>query len=240
MGAPNSGQYHLLRPDQIDAIKRNSPIAYVPWGALEWHSYHNPVGLDGLIAEHLCLALAANVGGLVLPPVYVGTDTIKSLKGFAHSVEHEASTVQTLCVELCRQLGDESFRLIVVVTGHCGAGHREALERAVTQCNEELRNEESAETHVMLVPAFDPIADVWPVNHAADGETSLQMAADPRLVDLSKLPADRVATLDEDGVWGNDPSASTPNKGREIVRLFVERCGPDVRTRLENILTQNG
>mgnify|MGYP006201188507 CR=1 FL=1 len=30
------------------AVRAEAPVAYLPWGALEWHSYHAPIGLDGL------------------------------------------------------------------------------------------------------------------------------------------------------------------------------------------------
>ena len=45
------GRYAELRPDQLAAIVAAAPIAYVPWGALEWHGPHLPFGLDGITAE---------------------------------------------------------------------------------------------------------------------------------------------------------------------------------------------
>lgn len=224
------GIFHLLRPGQIEAIRNAHPIAYLPWGALEWHSYHNPVGLDGLIADELCQGLAERFGGLVFPPVYVATDTIKVAHGFPHSIEHPASTVENLCLEYCYQLHDEGYKVIVIVTGHCGGGHRDALTNAVEKANVEL-----AAATVILIPAFDPIQDVWAVNHAAVGETSLQMFSDSSLVDLSALPGDRTANLNDDGVWGDDPSTASAAKGEEIKALFIERCGPLIRNATEQL-----
>ncbi|NND70081.1 MAG: creatininase family protein [Rhodothermales bacterium] len=224
------GHYHKLRPAQIDDIRARVSVAYVPWGALEWHSYHNPIGLDGLIAEDLCTSLAKSVGGLVLPPVYVGTDTIKVGLGFPHSVEHSQQTVSDLCFQFCEQLAAEGFEVVIVVTGHSGAGHREALGTAVDKARVALPG-----TVFKLIPAFDPIEDIWRVNHAAEGETSLQIAVDSTLVDLSKLPQGRTATLEDDGVWGNDPASANQTKGEEIRALFVERCSGIVRDILKNI-----
>jgi hypothetical protein len=31
-----------LRPDQLEQTLAEAPVAYVPWGALEWHSVHLP------------------------------------------------------------------------------------------------------------------------------------------------------------------------------------------------------
>ncbi|NUM68336.1 creatininase family protein [candidate division KSB1 bacterium] len=117
---PLWGKYEQLRPAQIAAIRARTPIAYLPWGALEWHSYHAPIGLDGIKAHGLCEALAKETGGVVLPAVYVGTDTIKPYKGFHHTIEHNAETVTKLCLEFLQQLADEDFKVIVLVTGHYG------------------------------------------------------------------------------------------------------------------------
>ena len=88
LAAPaNWGEYARLRPHQIAEIMSLVPVAYLPWGAIEWHSYHNPVGLDGFIAEAQCRALARKNGGLTFPVVFAGTDTIKPFKGFKYMKE---------------------------------------------------------------------------------------------------------------------------------------------------------
>jgi creatinine amidohydrolase len=218
------GRFERLRPAQIESIKTGTPLAYIPWGALEWHSYHNPIGLDGMQALGQCCALAEGTGGVVLPPVYVGTDTIKPFKGFPHSIEHRAATVSTLCREYLDQLAEEGFRVVVVVTGHCGGAHVAALSEAV-----EAFSEAQSNTTAVLIPSFEPIQDVYPSNHAARGETSLQLLFDPGLVDLSRLPEDRPVTLDRDGVWGDDPRAASASEGSVMLAVFVERTVPIIR-----------
>jgi creatinine amidohydrolase len=200
-----------------------------PWGALEWHSYHAPVGLDGIQAHGQCRALAAATGGVVLPPVYAGTDTIKPYKGFPHTIDHRAETVRALCQEFLEGLADEAFRVIVVVTGHCGGGHVDALRETV-----EVFAEERDDVGVLLVPSFEPTQETYPSNHAARGETSYQLHFDPDLVDLSLLPADREATLDDDGVWGEDPRAASAAEGAAMLALFLERTVPTVRQLLDH------
>ncbi len=223
MESPLWGPYERLRPHQIEAIRDRTPLAYLPWGALEWHSYHCPVGLDGTLAHGQCLALAMRTGGVVLPPVFVGTDTIKPFKGFGHTIEHGADVVRRLCSEYLEQLVDEGFRVIVVVTGHCGGGHTRALNEA---CNAfQARHSDAS---VWFVPAFEPIKDRYPSNHAARGETSFQLLFNPSAVDLSLLPQDREATLDTDGVWGADPRGASEAEGRIMLDLFCERCIPRI------------
>jgi len=67
------------------------------------------------------------------------------------------------------------------------------------------------------------------MNHAARGETSFQLYFEPDTVDLSLLPSDRVATLDDDGVWGDDPREATREEGERMVHAFIEYMEPRVR-----------
>lgn len=221
---PRWGCYETLRPAQIEIIRAASPIAYIPWGALEWHSYHNPIGLDGMQAHGQCKALARATGGVVLPPFYIGTDTIKPFKGFPHCIEHSAETVRRLCTEVISQLVDEQFKVLIVVTGHCGGGHTDALQAAIDPFSKD-----HTDITLRLIPSFGPTQDTYPSNHAARGETSYQLLYEPDMVDLGTLPADRVTTLDTDGVWGEDPRLSSAEEGAEIERLFVERVLKEIQ-----------
>ena len=219
--SPAWGLYERLRPAQIDAIRQLVPVAYIPWGALEWHSYHAPIGLDGMQALGQCRALAEATGGVVLPPIYVGTDTIKPFKGFGHTVEHRGETVRALCREFLHGLADEGFRVIVIVTGHCGGGHVEALRSEVDAFA-------SPTCAVHLIPSFEPTQETYPSNHAAHGETAYQLLFDPEPVDLSLVPSP-APTLDEDGVWGDDPSTATSEDGAAILALFLDRTVPHIQ-----------
>ncbi len=224
------GAYELLRPAQIESIRSATPIAYLPWGALEWHSYHNPIGLDGLKARKLCEALAQETGGVVLPPVYVGTDTIKPFKGFHHTLEHKIETVKALCTEFLEQLADEEFKVIILVTGHYGKVHVEAIKEtaaAFAAANPKIA--------VWALTDAEPHEGFFDANHAAYGETSYMTYLYPDTVDLSLLPADRVATLDEDGVWGDDPRTANASDGGRMLTVFVEQALPKIRQLLADV-----
>lgn len=223
------GKYEELRPGQIESIKSQTPIAYLPWGALEWHSYHAPVGLDGIKAHGLCLSLAQKTGGVVLPPVYAGTDTIKPYKGFGHTIEHSAGTITTLCGEYLGQLADEGFSVIVLVTGHYGEGHVKAIREAVN-----LFERSNPDVNIWAFPDSEPLEGFFPANHAARGETSFQLLFKPELVDLGLLPKGRETTLDDDGVWGEDPRKASEEEGMEMLRIFLEKAVPKINKLLED------
>ena len=224
------GHYAMLRPGQIEAIREYAPIAYIPWGALEWHSYQNPIGLDGLKAEGLCAALAEATGGIVLPPVYVGTDTIKPFKGFKHTLDHRAETVRSLCRELLEQLADEDFRVIVLVTGHYGRAHVEVIKETASAFANDF-----PEVRVRALADWEPVEGKFEPNHAARGETSYQMYFYPETVDLNQLPENRETTLDDDGVMGEDPRRSDGEFGRQQLTAFVEGCIPRIQQMLAEV-----
>lgn len=224
------GAYEMLRPAQIEAIRASSPIAYLPWGALEWHSYHNPIGLDGLKARKLCEALAEETGGVVLPPVYVGTYTMKPFKGFHHTLEHKVETIKALCMEYLEQLADESFKVIILVTGHYGGKHVEAIRETVAAFA-------AAHPSVLVWALTDaePHEGFFDSNHAAYGETSYMMYFYPETVDLSLLPAERVATPDEDGVIGDDPRRASASDGERMLTVFVQQALPKIQELLAKV-----
>jgi len=226
--SPSWGRYENLRPAQIEAIRAQTPLAYLPWGALEWHSYHAPIGLDGIKATGLCEALAKETGGVVLPAVYVGTDTIKPYKGFHHTIDHSAEVVAKLCVEFLTQLADEGFKVIVLVTGHYGGGHVAAINAAAKEFS--ARHLEVA---LWAFPDSEPLEGVFPKNHAARGETSFQLLFKPELVDLTLLPQNRETTLDDDGVWGEDPRQASAAEGAQMLKVFLENAVPKIKRLLQ-------
>lgn len=227
--APAWGYYERLRPAQIEAIRDETPVAYLPWGALEWHSYHCAIGLDGIKAHALLTEIARRVGGIVLPPVHIGTDTIKPLKGFPHTIEHPEEIVTQLMIQFMEQLVDENFKAIVFLTGHYGGRHVEAQKKATSEF---LKKHPGYP--VWSFADWEPLEGKFPLNHAAHGETSFLMYFEPDLVDLSLLPSDRVATLDDDGVLGDDPRKASPEAGREMLSAFLDVAVPRVRSLLDS------
>ncbi len=227
------GLYERLRPHQIEAILEGAPVAYIPWGALEWHSYHNPIGVDGLKAHGLCEAMAKETGGVVLPVVYAGTETIKPYKGFGHTLDHPRSTIETLCREFLEQLADEGFRVIVIVAGHYSGAQVEALKHTA-----EAFMRKNPNVKVWAFADWEPVADLsgnFAGNHAAIGETSYMMLFEPETVDLAQLPDDRETTLDGDGVMGIDPRQSSAQIGAELLAAFVEKAVPVIKEMLADV-----
>lgn len=226
--APAWGLYERLMPREIEAIFARHPIAYLPWGALEYHGLHAAIGLDGLKAHSLCVALAQAAGGLVLPAVYVAANTMKrveSLRFKRHSLDFREETVRHLVREHLDQLAEEGFKLIFLLCGHVGQPHYDLIKAEATSFNETHRDVQVlATSETDLLPT-----DLVVVNHAALGEVSFLMQAYPEAVDLSRLPPDRIPTLEDDAVWGPDPREASPEKGRVYTDAFVRAAHGRIR-----------
>ena len=222
------GRYEKLRPIHIETISAKNPIAYLPWGALEYHGNHNPIGLDGIKAHGLCLDLAKEVGGIVLPPVYQAANLISSYPGAdfpKHSIEFSEKLIKLTCEEYLEQLAKQGFKIVVVLTGHAGEPHLDILRDTCEEFNKKY-----PDMYFWYLAEFDILSDdLLVANHSAIGETSLQLYYDASLVDLNTLPKDREITLEEDAVSGEDPRPSTKELGEKIAKTFVQNASKKLR-----------
>jgi len=217
------GFYDKLRPLQIEAIQKGNPIAYLPWGALEYHGCHNPTGLDTHKAQHLCVDLATEVGGLVFPSISLAANLIKSYTGVdfpKHSIEFSEGLIKQICTEYFEQLTAQGFKIIVLLSGHAGEPHLQILRDVASEFNQKHPN-----NYFWAFAEFDILPDdLLVANHSALGETSLQLYYEPETVDLECLPKDREITLELDAVSGKDPRPSNSIRGEKIVKLFIKNA----------------
>ena len=114
-----------------------------------------------------------------------------------------------------------------MVIGHYGEGHVEAIKIAV-----DLFSEENPDIGLWAFPDSEPLEGSFSANHAARGETSFHLLFQPEMVDFSTLP-DRETTLDDDGVWGEDPRKASTEEGRQMLEIFLQNALPGIKKLLE-------
>jgi creatinine amidohydrolase len=194
-------RYELMRPQEIVAERQRAPIAYIPLGPMEWHGPHLPYGVDMLHAYNLALDAVRETGGVVLPPLPLGTETYlepqrvrdrgfigderimgMDFPGFIlPSLYVEDSAFGVIIHELVRALKRQEFRVISIVNGHGGRNHRVTLDR--------IAIEESEPGRVAVFHMFGLRTDQeYKGGHAERGETAFMMAYYPETVDMNALP----------------------------------------------------
>jgi creatinine amidohydrolase len=217
-------KYEEMKPHEINDVLRDCPLAYLVWGAHEWHGVHNAVGLDTLKAYCMTLDLCKRTGGVVLPPVYCGYQTMKPWMQFHHTFEFSKGLVTQFVYEHLENLYDEGFKAIVVVMGHYGGKHVEAVKAGVAQFTEKHRYPK-----VMAITDYEPAGwvNVRGGDHAGKNETSLLMHYRPDLVDLARLPEGNL--IHERDGCSVDAKEATAEHGAFLVQTFLEQAEPKVK-----------
>ncbi|HEU5102944.1 MAG TPA: creatininase family protein, partial [Roseiflexaceae bacterium] len=108
------GRYAELRPEQLETIMAVAPVAYVPWGALEWHGPHLPFGLDGFTAEGVAERVVQRTGGVLLPTTWWPITALPH----RYSLSIGSDVIQALWDGIFAELARAGFRLVVLLSGH--------------------------------------------------------------------------------------------------------------------------
>lgn len=211
-----TNNYADLRPDQLAEQIAARPVAYVPWGALEWHSFHLPVGLDGFAAEGIALRVAQRAGGLVLPTMWLPVTALPH----QFSISIGSAVVRAVLDDLLSELARVGFRVVVIVSGHYAQGHElvlmEAAEAAIRQHG----------VQVLAIPPLALLGDSY-LDHAGHWETAQLLALRPELVALDcfneALAAEPSAPVDRFGVLGKLPIAATADDGNAAIDQAVDQ-----------------
>jgi creatinine amidohydrolase/Fe(II)-dependent formamide hydrolase-like protein len=162
--------------------------------------------------------IAHEVGGVVLPTLFLGTETVRlpgtdseqlsalgldqekrvagmDFPGFpVKSLYIEEGAFGVAVRELVRALAADSFRLIVLVHGHGATNHMRTLERIA---REETRRDEV--TVLSLTVWVAPPPPNQSPGHATREETAIMMAIAREHVRLDQLPPRRPASVAEYG-----------------------------------------
>jgi len=226
--------YELLRPGQVRAISNRRPIAYIPAGSLEWHSFQNPLGCDALKAHAVCCEAALRHGGIVLPPFYqglLGMDNwgAPGWKGYTLGYNLD-KTMENAILGCCRALKAAGWKVAVGVTGHDVPEQRAALARAIKRSG--IRGFAMMEGDLHKWTREFP----YHMDHAGAWETSCMMYACPGKVDLAEFRKHRKTKGDDldirgpEGIGGRDPDKyASAALGKRIIERMGDLIGKKAR-----------
>ncbi|MBM4283826.1 MAG: creatininase family protein [Deltaproteobacteria bacterium] len=220
---------------ELEALRETVRTVVIPFGAVEEHGPHLPLGTDAFHA----LELAARVGRegrvLVAPPVYYGL--CRSTREHPGTISLSFDTVRALALDLGREFHRQGMECLVYLSGHAGGVHMAALTEAGERLLAELPR-----VKVAVVNILDLLREVLTERpelvksrgdaHAGEVETALMLAARPHLVQGSapaEWPAFPKYLLVRDkrrhwpgGVWG-DPGAASADQGEAILEAETRR-----------------
>jgi len=207
---PAEVQMQFMRPAQLEKALRDFPVIYVPFGPIEWHGRHLPLGNDALKAHAILVKTAEQFGGAVYPPVYF----------------HEGFRLEFLVpvlTDLFQRLKKTGFRVILGVSGHNVQGQIDMINKALAPVVADRTVAGEGLWEITLSRGDESNTD-----HAAKWETSNMMFLYPDLVDMSALGNGPLA-LDmkpPDGIGGLDPRKhASPEVGRRNIEMASQAIG---------------
>lgn len=195
-----------MRPEQIDAAKARRPAIYVPFGALEWHGYHNPVGLDALKAHEQLVGLALQSGGVVYPPIYFGAGGGHTQ--WPHSYMVSAGAMTQIVTELLQGFERDGYTHAILISGHY-PNRSQYLDVGVAAYQQ-------AGGTMLVLALVENQAPGIEGDHAAKYETSSMLYLDPTLVNLETFkgqPDDDIGGPTERSNWMGDAYKGHPCYG---------------------------
>lgn len=200
--------YAECSPSDVDRHLAEVPVAVVPWGALEWHGEHLPLGLDGLVAEGFARALAHTTGAWVLPTMWLPITTLPHV----HSIPVPTEAVRAVFEAIVGRLHGMGAKVVCVVTGHYAQGHMVELTRAAKACC--VRS-----GRTLFASPLEPLGDPALLDHAAQWEAAQLLALRPDLVWPERLPEGSVGA--RHAVLGSDPRLASAAEGEEVIQRAV-------------------
>jgi len=176
----------LTAPDFVQAIKRSQGTCLLPFGILEKHGAHLPLGTDLVNVRYLSLTAASQEYAVVFPEYYFGQ---------IFEARHQPGTVAyslQLQLQLLQETTDEMARngckKVVIINGHGGNEHLLPLFA-------QAQMERPHDYVVYVYWPFPKEAGRPPKKdtvdmHGGESETSHTMIARPDLVHMDRVQND--------------------------------------------------
>jgi len=251
-----------LRPRQIIDVRDRTGVVFIPVSPLyEWHSFHLPLGTDGLIAEGVAVALAEEFDGLCCRCLPVALDETRDMEakgqwGLDSDAEVFGMNFPTLPLrseyhtpELMRGMlkarlaafKASGFRTAFLINHHGGAGQNETLAELAEACSDD-----SFTVAALSVPAQntfheegDRFLHLKVGGHAGLSETMQLMAFRPDLVGLNELPEGDLSVAETGILHGKPeiPAEFNPHHAtQELADKWRESVLENAAARVREIL----
>jgi creatinine amidohydrolase len=186
----------LTAADFVKAIQQSQGTCLLPFGILEKHGLHLPLGNDLLNVRYVSLQAAKQEFAVVFPEYYFGQ--IFEARQQPGTVAYSAHLQLDLLQETTDEMGRNGCKKIVIVNGH---GGNTSLLPFFAQA--QLASPHDYIVYVYSEPSRDSAVGRPPMKsssyavdyHAGEGETSASMVARPDLVHLDRAKGESGADL---------------------------------------------
>jgi hypothetical protein len=158
----------MTSAEVLRAVESGADTVVIPFGSIEQHGGHLPVGSDALLADVVGEAVAARLNALLAPTVRVAC--AERYVGYAGTLSLPAETLRDAAFHMGGSLIAQGFRVIALISTH--GGNQAALEEAALRLNQQHQG----------VTACAPRGDIGPTPGSRSGIwlTSVMLSMCPR------------------------------------------------------------
>ena len=205
-----------MYPEEFKSALNANSVAFLPLGSMEYHGYHNVLGLDSLKAWKICQLACQKIGGVVFPPLYLGVDAwpdidLQKYPNKQYDCYHlDAKLYQEVLENFFYRMIRIGFKKIFVLAGHYPNANIA-----------KLASEKYSDQDIKFVIVKEPdLVEGEVGDHAGKWETSLMMTMFPDFVDLKRMndKDDRLRAIE-----GIDPSESSADYGKEMLDKMITK-----------------
>ena len=173
----------LTAADFVQAIHQSQGACVLPFGIIEKHGPHLPLGTDLLDVRFAVMNAVKQEYAVVFPPYYFGQ--IFEAQQQPGTVAYSLSTQLTLLQETVKEMARNGCKKVIIVNGH---GGNESLLPLFAQA--QLASPRDYVVYVFGLPNTNlpgrpPLKSTVDM-HAGETETSLMLAARPDLVHMDR------------------------------------------------------
>jgi creatinine amidohydrolase len=173
----------LTGPDFVQAIHQSQGVCVLPFGIIEKHGPHLPLGTDLLDVRFAVFNAVKQEYAVVFPEYFFGQ--IFEAQQQPGTVAYSLSTQLTLLQETVKEMARNGCKKVVIVNGH---GGNESLLPLFAQA--QLASPRDYVVYVFGLPNTDvpgrPAMKTKVDMHAGETETSLMLIARPDLVHMDR------------------------------------------------------
>lgn len=216
--------------DEFVAGLEKTRTVIIPFGSVEEHGPHLPLGADTTHIYEVCKEASNRIPVFVAPPLFYGV--CRSTGDHPGTVGIRAATLRALTTDIVRDLYRHGLRHFLMISGHAGGLQMASLN----EVGEELLGS-YPDVRLAVLSIIELASDSWRDeivtendSHAGEIETSVMLHLRPQWVgevrprEWPRFPK-HILVRDKTrywpgGVWG-DASQASKEKGRMLFDLSV-------------------
>ncbi|NIA20267.1 MAG: creatininase family protein [Xanthomonadaceae bacterium] len=221
---------NMTMPEFSAGLEKTRTVC-IPFGSTEEHGFHLPLDTDTIQVYEVLKMVAEKLSVFVAPPVHYGV--CRSTSNHPGTIGIRTTTLRALVRDIVESLYRQGLRHFILISGHAGKTHMNALLEAGEELLQEYEDMKMAIIceYELAREVSREFVETEEDSHAGEIETSRLLFLQPELVQGSSpeeypdfprfiLVRNKQAYW-RHGVWGN-PNKASREKGEKYCRLTVD------------------